>query len=379
MEDPIQPRRSSRLRGGPTEDASASPSQEPEAATKSKSKSGKSSPSATSAPKRVTRSSKSVTNVTSTDTEITQELTQPRRLTRSSSKHHTEQPIAQQVTTDEPITEEVASGGSTPTQDERPIMDSLVVLSDICCKTERLPTPDANDDDMDISDGSRPGSSTPVQDEEPIISNVGTQAIYEDITPSVSSTQAADSGAVQIPVQSEPTIDSTLNQQVTADNAVETEAVMADDIPPSESGSKDNSLFDDTYEPELHFEQISAEVAQETAQAPSVRSDDATPTLDEPASPDRFTESPTSPTPGSPTGDEEGTGLLLHKSSSMVTIPLDGDDEYIRDSASGTPSLPTDIPTAEIPTEDIHEPVHIPTGVVHQPTEIPVIDHTMGE
>lgn len=312
----------------------------------------------------------------SADSDGSQTNPKPRRLTRSSSKHQVEQPITEPVKSDEPIIEEMTSGGSTPTQDEQPIIDSLVVLSDICSKTERLPTPE--EIDMDISDESRPGSSTPVQDEEPI-SKLDTQAMYEDITPSISSEKVTPAPSNQATVSITENVVDSHNQPVLDPPAhldreptAVAELVSADNTQPPESDSKENSLFEDTYEPELHFDQISAEVTHETTAAPSVRSDDATPTLDEPASPDRFTESPTSPTPGSPTTE----GLGLHQSSSMVTIPLDGDDEYIRDSASGTPTLPSEI------TPEVEEPTLILTeseAAGSQPSHIPVMPNLTGK
>lgn len=51
----------------------------------------------------------------------------------------------------------------------------------------------------------------------------------------------------------------------------------------------------------------------------------------------------------------------------MVTIPLDGEDEYFVDSASGTPTIPTELPS-DVPTI----PIEIPTDVPTIPTEVPL-------
>ena len=239
------------------------------------------------------RSSKSLTNSQSQSGNASagSNIT-PRRYTRSSARHQCSSG-----------NEEVgghASSGSTPTQDEvasytddlsRAMPISLVVLSDICASQTKLPSTV----DKSLTSSPDTNSSTPVKDEQ------------KERT--VNATKHGETGEVSIDSKDSAPLNS--QEHVT-----------------------------ESYEPELHFEEMSRDMA-ESADASHSQPSLATPTLDEPTSPDRVTESPTSPTPSSPT--ECNIPIV---SSSMVTIPLEGDDSNHM-VVAGPPMIPY-IPTGSL-------------------------------
>lgn len=200
----------------------------------------------------------------------------PRRYTRSTAKN-----MPSDSAHDNAVDQ---SAGSTPTQDESSSMTvdvalssfpiSLVVLSDICVSKNKLPSPP-----MD----------------------------------KVTSTDA--------PTISKPS--SPVDRKSNDDNGT------SPDPPASQE-----ELLTESYEPELHFDEMSRDVAGEAGAA--ARSEAATPTLDEPASPDRITESPTSP-PCSPAESYDPSA-----SCSMVTIPLEGEESCIL--LAEPQDMPQDIP-----------------------------------
>lgn len=192
----------------------------------------------------------------------------PRRYTRSSAKQS-----LNKATSDDETSKK--SSGSTPTQDEAEscnpsftIVDSLVVLSDICNT--------AIDSHSNQSDVANSNDSTPVKDE-----------------PSHSAPDKSTSVTSESPVLEKPEIISTAEAR------------------------QSPSLLVESYEPELHFDEMSRDMTESAGFVRS-RASNATP-ISEPASPDRITESPTSP-PSSPV-----TECQPQASASMVTIPLEGE------------------------------------------------------
>jgi len=164
------------------------------------------------------------------------------------------------------------SPGSTPVKDEQmdgELVMPMVVLSDICALQSRLLPPS-------------PTERSEVAEQHKLTEDVGVNAV----------------SAANI-------LQPTTNEPIT-----------------EQTWSPDEQLTD-SYEPELHFDEMSKVVKEETSQSRSTSANDMTPTMDERHSPDRLTDSPTSPTPSSPTDPSAYSSL---PNTSIITIPLEEDN-----------------------------------------------------
>lgn len=301
--------------------------------------------------RRRLRSSKPLADMDKPQPSKSEEV-KPRRYTRSTASTVTHTQIGTSVPQSGEIphsgqilrSEESAdSGGSTPVQDEParaeeiieniPDNGNLAVLSDLCAAQERLPTP-TNDEIQE---------TTPALVQSDLNQNIQCIQLAEGEPPHPTNPLLANETADNQTIANE-NVDSQISANETTDDNI-----LA-------NGNESSALVSDSYEPELHFEEMSRNVLDHN----SPSSPAATPTLDEPASPDRLTESPSSPTPESPTEPDDA---IIHRSASMVTIPLEGGDALLYQHSDT--NIPGEGVTPTPPTIPI-----IPTGRFTHPFSI---------